>query len=85
MCIILVFQIAVKAIDVKLKEDIMGLVELLVILVVLGVAGWAIVTYIPMVQAIKSLIIVVLVIAAVIFTLSAFGIISHADTWRISK
>lgn len=48
-----------------------GLITLVVVLAIVGVALWAINTFIPMDQRIKTLINVVVVIAAVLYVLSA--------------
>lgn len=51
----------------------MSILWLLVILAVIGLAAWALVTYVPMPQGVKTVIIVVSVICAVIYALNAFG------------
>ncbi len=51
----------------------MSILMLLLILAVIGVIAWALVTYIPMPQGIKTVIVVVAIICAVIYALNAFG------------
>jgi len=58
----------------------MSLIALLVMLAVLGVICWALVTYIPMPQGIKTLIVIVAVVAGVLYALSAFGVLGHLPT-----
>lgn len=52
----------------------MGILGLLVIIAVMGLFAWALVTYVPMPGGVKTVIIVVTVIAAVIYALNAFGV-----------
>lgn len=52
----------------------MSLIMLLVILAVIGLAAWALVTFVPMPGAIKTVIIVVSVVACVLYALHAMGI-----------
>ena len=47
---------------------------LLLVLAVIGVIAWAVTTYIPMPQGIKTLIIIVAVVCACIYVLNAFGV-----------
>lgn len=47
---------------------------LLLVLAVIGVLAWAFVTYIPMPNGIRSLIIIVAVVCAVFYVLNAFGV-----------
>ena len=61
----------------------MSLINLLIVLVVLGVVLWLINTYIPMQANIKKLLNVVVVIVAILFVLSAFGILGSASQLRI--
>jgi hypothetical protein len=50
------------------------MIGLLLMLAVLGVAAWALVTFVPMPQGIKTLIIIVAVLGGILFALRAFGI-----------
>lgn len=52
----------------------MSVIVLLLMLALLGVITWAIVTYIPMPAGIRTLIIIVAVVAGVLYVLSAFGV-----------
>ncbi len=52
----------------------MSIVMLLLVLAVIGVVAWALTTYVPMPQAVKTVIIVVAVIACVLYAFSAMGI-----------
>ncbi len=52
----------------------MSVLTLMLVLALLGLAAWAIVTLIPMPEGIRKLIIIVAVIVAVLYVLSAFGI-----------
>ncbi len=52
----------------------MSIVMLLLILAVIGVVAWALVTYIPMPAPIKTVIIIVAVVACVLYALHAMGI-----------
>lgn len=47
---------------------------LLLVLAVIGVIAWAIVTYIPMPAGVRTVIIIVAVLCAVIYALNAFGV-----------
>lgn len=58
----------------------MSFISLVIVLAVIGVIAWAITTFIPMPGNIKMLIIVVSGIIALLYVLSAFGLI---DTWSI--
>lgn len=53
----------------------MSLVILMLTLALLGVITWAIITYIPMPQGIKTLIIIVAVVGCVLYVMSAFGLV----------
>lgn len=52
----------------------MGLIELLIIFAVIGFCAWLVLTYIPMPQPMKRVLVVVLVIALLVFVLHLFGI-----------
>ena len=53
----------------------MSLINLVVTLVIVGVALWAINTYIPMDQKIKTILNVVVVILVVLWLLRGFGLL----------
>lgn len=61
----------------------MSIINLLIVLVVIGVVLWLINTYIPMQANIKKILNVVVVIVAILFVLSAFGIIGSGSQLRI--
>lgn len=61
----------------------MTLLSLLLVLIVIGVVLWAVITYIPMPPAIKNIILVVGVIVAIIYVLSAFGVISGITNIKV--
>jgi len=52
----------------------MPLLSLIVALIVIGVLLWAINTYIPMAQPIKSILNAVVIIALVVWLLKVFGV-----------
>lgn len=53
----------------------MSLINLVVTLIIVGVALWAINTYIPMDQKIKTILNVVVVILVVLWLLQGFGLL----------
>jgi len=57
---------------------IMSLISLIVTLAIVGVILWAINTYLPMEGRIKQILNVVVVIAVLLWLLSAFGFIGGA-------
>jgi uncharacterized protein (DUF983 family) len=61
----------------------MPLIDLVVALVVLGVGLWLINNYIPMDSTIKKILNVVVVIAVVLWLLSAFGLLGPLSGLRI--
>ena len=61
----------------------MSLINLVIVLIVIGVLLWAANTYIPMDNKIKTIMNVVVVIAVVLWLLSAFGVLGSLDTIRI--
>lgn len=63
----------------------MSLIMLLLMLALLGVVTWAIVTYIPMPQGIKTVIVIVAVVAAVVYALSAFGVLGHVPAMPVPQ
>ena len=63
----------------------MSLISLVIVLVVVGVLLWAANTYIPMDQKIKTIMNIVVVIAVVLWLLSAFGVLGSLDSIRIGR
>jgi type IV secretory pathway TrbL component len=61
----------------------MSLISLVIVLIVVGVLLWAANTYIPMDNKIKTIMNIVVVIAVVLWLLSAFGVLGSMDTIRI--
>ncbi|MCC5958205.1 MAG: hypothetical protein JJU08_02565 [Rhodobacteraceae bacterium] len=61
----------------------MPLLNLIVTLIVVGVLLWAVNTYIPMDRKIKSILNVVIVIAVILWLLSAFGILGNLSGVRV--
>jgi peptidoglycan biosynthesis protein MviN/MurJ (putative lipid II flippase) len=68
------------------RRNTMPLIQLVIVLVVVGVILWVINSYMPMQQAtIKKILNAVVVIAAIIWLLSVFGLIGNLSTIRIGK
>ncbi len=63
----------------------MSLISLIIVLIVVGVLLWAANTYIPMDQKIKTIMNIVVVIAVVLWLLSAFGVLGSLDSIRIGR
>jgi hypothetical protein len=63
----------------------MPLINLVVVLVVVGVILWVINNYIPMQSTIKAILNAVVVIAVVLWLLSAFGVIGSLQGFRIGR
>jgi hypothetical protein len=61
----------------------MPLIQLVIVLVVLGVILWAINTYIPMNATIKKILNVVVILVAVLYVLTAFGVLGSLSGLRI--
>jgi len=61
----------------------MPLINLVIVLVVVGVILWVINSYIPMQATIKKILNAVVVIAVVVWLLSAFGVIGNISAIRI--
>lgn len=62
----------------------MPLIQLVVTLIIVGVLLWAVNTYIPMDQKIKSIMNIVVVIAVVLWLLSVFGVIGSLQSLRVN-
>ncbi len=63
----------------------MPLIQLVIVLVVLGVILWAVNSYIPMDATIKKIVNVVIILVAVLFILSAFGILGSMSGIRLGN
>lgn len=63
----------------------MSIIQLIVTLVVVGVIMWLVNAYIPMQNTIKQILNVVIVIVAILFVLSAFGILRSFSGLRIGR
>ena len=61
----------------------MPLINLIVALVVVGMLLWVVNNYIPMDSKIKSILNVVVVVAVVLWLLSAFGLIGPLSSYRV--
>jgi type IV secretory pathway TrbL component len=61
----------------------MPLISVIIVLIVVGVLLWAANTYIPMDSKIKTIMNVVVVIAVVLWLLSAFGVLGSLDSIKI--
>ena len=61
------------------------MVSLVISLIVIGVLLWLVTTYIPMNDTIKKLIIAVVVICTVLWLLSAFGLWTGLDDFRLRR
>jgi Flp pilus assembly protein TadB len=67
------------------RSNTMPLTQLVIVLIVVGVLLWVINRYIPMQATIKSILNIVVIIAVIIWLLSAFGIIDALHGIRIGK
>lgn len=63
----------------------MSLISLVIVLIVVGVLLWAANTYIPMDSKIKSIMNIVVVIAVVLWLLSAFGVLGSLESIHIGR
>jgi hypothetical protein len=63
----------------------MSLIHLIVILIVVGFLLWLANRYIPMEPRIKSILNIVVIIALILWLLSAFGVLSSFSGIRIGK
>jgi hypothetical protein len=57
----------------------MGLIQLILVLIVIGVALWAVNTYVPMAQPLKTILNVLVVVCVVLALLNAFGVLGFID------
>jgi type IV secretory pathway TrbL component len=63
----------------------MSLISLIIVLIVIGVLLWAANTYIPMDNKIKTIMNVVVVIAVVLWLLSAFGVLGSMESMHMGR
>lgn len=63
----------------------MPLISVVIVLIVVGVLLWAANTYIPMDSKIKTIMNIVVVIAVVLWLLSAFGVLGSLDSIKIGS
>ena len=63
----------------------MSFLGLLVVLAVIGLLAWAFTTFIPMPGNIKTLIVVVAGVVALMYVLSAFGVLHNAGSIQVPK
>jgi ABC-type long-subunit fatty acid transport system fused permease/ATPase subunit len=63
----------------------MSLITLVIVLVVFGVILWAINAYIPMDATIKKILNGVVVLVAILFVLSAFGVLDSLSGIRVGR
>lgn len=61
----------------------MSLVSIVIVLVIVGFLLWIINNYVPMAGSIKTILNAVVVIAVILWLLSAFGVISGFDNIRL--
>lgn len=52
----------------------MSILFLLLVIALIGLIAWALTTYIPMPGGVKTVIVIVAVVCAVIYALNAFGV-----------
>ena len=63
----------------------MPLIEIVIALIVVGVLLWLVNNYIPMDGKIKNILNIVVVIAVVLWLLSAFGILGPLSSHRVGR
>jgi hypothetical protein len=63
----------------------MTLIHLVIVLIVVGVLLWLANQYIPMQEPIKKILNVVVIIAVVLWLLSAFGVLGEFTAVRIGR
>lgn len=61
----------------------MPLINIVIALIVVGVALWLINNYIPMASGIKTILNIVVVAAAGVWVLQAFGLWGHVTSYRV--
>lgn len=60
-----------------------ALISLVMVLALIGLLAWVVTTFLPMPGNIKTLIIVVCGVVAVLYALSAFGLLNHVQSLRV--
>lgn len=63
----------------------MSWIGLIALLAIMGLITWLLVTYVPMPQQFRGLIIIVSVIIAIVIVLNAFGIFGHMPNVSVPK
>ena len=63
----------------------MSLISLVVTLIVVGVLLWLVNTYVPMDAKIKQVLNVVVIIAVVLWLLSAFGLFGYVSNVKVGR
>lgn len=61
----------------------MALITLLLVIVLIGLVVWLINTFTPIAPQFKTLVLVVGMLVAVLYVLSAFGILGHMGSVRV--
>lgn len=73
----------IRIIEVYIKDKFMSLISIVIVLIVVGFLLWLVNTYIPMAAPIKTILNLVVIIAVVLWLLSAFGIISGVGNIKL--
>lgn len=63
----------------------MSVLALVFVLALLGVVTWAVVTFIPMPQQIKTMIIATVTIVALFYVLNAFGVFGAVSGFKVPQ
>lgn len=63
----------------------MSLIALIIILALVGAIVWAVVTYIPMTDGFKKLIIAVAIIVSLIYVLTVMGVMPDVNAIRVGS
>lgn len=63
----------------------MSWIGLIALLAIMGLITWLLVTYVPMPQQFRGLIIIVSVIIAIVIVLNTFGIFGHMPNVSVPK
>ncbi len=61
----------------------MSLITIVIVLIVVGFLLWLVNTYIPMAGSIKTILNAVVIICVILWLLSAFGLISGFDRFKL--
>jgi len=61
----------------------MSLISIIIVLIIVGFLLWLVNNYIPMASSIKTILNAVVIIAVILWILSAFGIIHGIDNIRL--